>query len=174
MTLRIEPTRAADIPALQHAERGAASLFAGTGLIGDTSYETAEVTDAAFHLEAISLGLSFSAWIDDKPIGFVIGLVHPDSYYLAELSVDPAYGRRGVGRALVNHFCATAWARGADAVTLSTFRDVPWNAPFYAKLGFVEIPRAAYTDWMRLYEGNQTRNGLDVTKRLFMRLPRPR
>ena len=30
------------------------------------------------------------------------------------------------------------WARasGLAAVTLTTFRDVPWNAPFYRRVGF--------------------------------------
>ncbi len=173
MSWRIAPTRAEDIPALQKVERAATTMFAGTGLLADTTFEGAQVSDEEFHRAAMALDLSFTAHAENKPIGFVLGLVHPDSFYLAELSVDPAFGQRGIGRALVEHFCTTAWSRGASGVTLSTFRGVPWNAPFYARLGFVEIPRRAYTDWMHIYEGNQTRNGLDIAKRLFMRRERP-
>lgn len=166
-------TRIEDIPVLQEIERRATTLFAGTGLLPDATYEGAQVADEAFHRAAINAELSFTARIGTTAVGFVLGIAHPDSFYLAEMSVDPAFGRRGLGRELVQHFCSEAWMRGAQAVTLSTFRDVPWNAPFYAHLGFVEIPREDYTDWMHLYQGNQTRMGLDVSKRLFMSLDRP-
>jgi len=32
-------------------------------------------------------------------------------------------------------------SRGALEVTLRTFADVPWNAPFHARHGFVELAR---------------------------------
>ena len=34
--------------------------------------------------------------------------------------------------------CDWARARGYDDITLATYRDVPWNGPFYASEGFVE------------------------------------
>jgi hypothetical protein len=40
---------------------------------------------------------------------------------------------------LVNAVCDWATAEGLPAVTLTTFRDVAWNGPFYAKLGFREL-----------------------------------
>ena len=66
--------------------------------------------------------------------------------HLEQLSVDPAYGRRGIGRALLR--AAVSWARdaGYDELTLATYRDVPWNGPFYASEGFVEIGPA--DDWL--------------------------
>jgi hypothetical protein len=39
----------------------------------------------------------------------------------------------------VQAVCAWATGQGFDAVTLTTYRDVPWNAPFYARLGFVVV-----------------------------------
>ena len=35
----------------------------------------------------------------------------------------------------------SAWAtsEGFDAITLTTYRDVPWNGPFYESLGYVTI-----------------------------------
>ncbi len=55
---------------------------------------------------------------------------------LDEVAVAPAHGRRGIGRALVDEVVAWAAAGGFPSVTLATFRDVPWNAPYYEKLGF--------------------------------------
>lgn len=69
----------------------------------------------------------------------------PGTVHLEQLSVDPDHGRRGVGRALLR--AAVAWAieQGYGELTLATYRDVPWNGPFYASEGFVET--AAVDDW---------------------------
>jgi len=168
MTFTIAPTLARDIPALQEIERAANEMFRPHGLIPFPP-EGAAVADPAFHEAAIAARLSWTAHADERPVGFVIGIRQIGSHYLAELSVDPAYGRRGIGAAMVELFCAEAARDRASVVTLSTFRDVPWNAPFYRKHGFEDVPREDMTAWMLRYEQNQINGGLDVTKRLFMR-----
>ena len=76
---------------------------------------------------------------DDPPLGFASVGVVDEAAHIWQLSVHPSAGRRGRGTALVAAACD--WARGAgcDAVTLTTFRDVSWNGPFYARLGFVVV-----------------------------------
>lgn len=59
--------------------------------------------------------------------------------HLQQLAVDPAYGRRGFGTALLDACCEQASQRGYRQLTLTTFRDVPYNAPWYARHGFVVI-----------------------------------
>lgn len=169
--MQIGPTREDEISTLQNIELRAGALFHGTGLLPEGGEN--DVADIQQHAKAIEAGLSFTARIDERPVGFVFGWPQPECIYLAELSVDPNHGQRGIGRALVERFCEAAWAQGANCVTLSTFRDVPWNAPFYAKLGFTEIPRHSHTDWMGVYEANQIRGGLDIAQRLFMKRARP-
>ena len=66
-------------------------------------------------------------------------------------------------------FIDAAKAKGARAVYLSTFRTPQWNAPFYRKLGFVDVARADYLPWMSAIE-NQQAKFLDVNTRVFMRL----
>jgi GNAT superfamily N-acetyltransferase len=75
----------------------------------------------------------------DPPVGFaridlVDGLAH-----LEQLSVHPDAARRGIGTALL--IAAIEWARQRNhpAMTLSTYRDVPFNGPFYARHGFTEL-----------------------------------
>jgi GNAT superfamily N-acetyltransferase len=75
----------------------------------------------------------------DPPVGFASVEVVDDAAHIWQLSVLPAEGRRGRGTALVQAVCAWATGQGFDAVTLTTYRDVPWNAPFYARLGFVVV-----------------------------------
>jgi GNAT superfamily N-acetyltransferase len=59
--------------------------------------------------------------------------------HLEQLSVHPDHAGRGIGRALLKAGCDWAAAAGYPHLTLATYRDVPWNGPFYASEGFVEI-----------------------------------
>jgi len=69
-----------------------------------------------------------------------------DGAHLEQLSVHPDHGRHGTGRALLRAGCAWAAARGYPELTLATYRDIPWNAPFYASEGFVEA--GPVDDWL--------------------------
>jgi GNAT superfamily N-acetyltransferase len=59
--------------------------------------------------------------------------------HLEQLSVLPSHMRRGNGTALVEAVCAWAAVHGYREVTLCTFAEVPFNAPFFAKRGFVPV-----------------------------------
>lgn len=58
--------------------------------------------------------------------------------HIDEVDVLRAFQSQGIGRALLG--AAADWARtkGLQTLSLTTFRDVPWNAPFYASFGFRE------------------------------------
>jgi GNAT superfamily N-acetyltransferase len=80
----------------------------------------------------------------DPPVGFACVDVLDGAAHLWQLSVHPSAGRRGIGTALVGAVCDWARSHGYPEVTLTTFRDVPWNAPFYSRLGFEvfdDLPR---------------------------------
>jgi GNAT superfamily N-acetyltransferase len=82
----------------------------------------------------------------DPPVGLCRIDALGDGAHLEQLSVHPAHGRRGIGRALLRAGIAWAAARGFDELTLATYRDVPWNGPFYASEGFDEAGPA--DDWL--------------------------
>jgi len=77
--------------------------------------------------------------------GQVVGFAHvtdQDGHaHLEQLSVLPEHGRRGIGGALVHAAMEEARWAGYDDMSLCTYRDVPWNGPFYASLGFAEVER---------------------------------
>jgi GNAT superfamily N-acetyltransferase len=83
------------------------------------------------------------AWVAvddlDAVIGFAVAWMVDGEGWLDELAVTPAHGRRGVGRALVDEVLAWTAAREMRSVGLATFRDVPWNGPYYEKLGFEAV-----------------------------------
>lgn len=92
-------------------------------------------------------------------VGFVHVLEDADEAHLEQVSVLPDHGRRGTGRALVEAACAGARDRGHRAITLRTFADVPWNAPFYRSAGFVESEPSDAAQLAR--EADERASGLD-------------
>ena len=76
------------------------------------------------------------------PVGFAhVGILEPLVAHLKEVDVHPDHGHRGIGTRLVMAVCKSVGLAGYAFVTLTTFRDVPWNMPLYAKLGFQEVDR---------------------------------
>ncbi|GAA1964597.1 GNAT family N-acetyltransferase [Agromyces allii] len=102
-----------------------------------------------FVLVALDAEISSSETVGGEPIvvGFAQVLEHDGFAHLEQLSVAPSHARRGHGRRLVEAAIARARALGYDEITLRTYADVPWNAPFYRSCGFVESEPA--TAWHR-------------------------
>lgn len=73
---------------------------------------------------------------DGDPVGFALARELGGLAHLDELDVVPEHGRQGLGAQLLRAVCHWAAGRGYAALTLSTFRDIPWNAPFYSRHGF--------------------------------------
>jgi predicted N-acetyltransferase YhbS len=163
---KIRPSRLADIPAMQWVERDAGELFRGLGLLDLDASADASVSD---HMLSIEEGLSFVAEVDGRVSGFVMGEMKEGGAYLHELDVAREAQRRGFGRQLIGRFNQEARYKGAECVFLFTFRDPPWNAPFYRKLGFIDMANDDRLPWMSAMEAEQAKF-LDLNTRVFMRL----
>lgn len=82
---------------------------------------------------------------DPSPVGFVHVLDADGHAHLEQLSVVPSAGRQGYGRQLVTAALDQARERGYSRVTLRTYAEIPWNAPFHASCGFLEsIPETPF------------------------------
>ena len=88
----------------------------------------------------LSAGLLWIAEDETGPIGFLAAKTIGETLHVDEVDVVVERQRQGHGRRLMETAIDAARARGLTAVTLTTFRSIPWNAPFYASLGFVEFP----------------------------------
>lgn len=95
------------------------------------------------------------------PVGFAWVELLDGHAHLEELAVLPEHGQAGLGRALVEAAAAWAATAGLAAVTLSTYRDVPWNGPFYARCGFEVLARRHWTRGLRRIRRAERRAGLD-------------
>jgi ribosomal protein S18 acetylase RimI-like enzyme len=133
----IRPARAADLRHLAAIEESGVPLFAelfggplGPPLASPAPTGGHRVDQPGFLLVA-----------GDPPVGFVHVLVIDGFAHLEQLSVHPSAGRRGVGSALVRAAMEEARLDGFAELSLCTYRDVPWNGPFYQRLGFREVER---------------------------------
>ncbi|MEH3089632.1 MAG: GNAT family N-acetyltransferase [Microbacterium arborescens] len=99
----------------------------------------------------------------DAIAGFVHVLETGGHAHLEQVSVAPAHARRGYGRLLVEGAKDRARALGYARLTLRTFAEVPWDAPFYARLGFVETPPD--TAFLRGLVDHEAELGIDALGR---------
>ncbi len=130
----------------------------------------AETTAWNVLLEAQREGRLWVALADDVAVGFAhVEIIERDVAHLEELDVDPPHGRRGLGTRLVVQVCDWAAEHGYGSVTLTTFADVPWNMPFYARLGFEVVAHAQLGGALGAIVADETRRGLDPARRVVMR-----
>jgi len=159
-----------DCPKLPEIELAAAEMFRPLNLV---DFENGpHVVSLEYLKQQCSENLLWVAVQDEVAVGFVVADVRGDDFYIAELDVHPDHGRKGLGAALMQAACDAAFAGGFARVTLNTFRDVAWNAPFYARLGFAEIAEADWKPWMHDLAKRMTGEGLDLANRVFMELRR--
>lgn len=104
----------------------------------------------------------------DHPVGFLAAEEIDEALYLIELDVSTAWQRRGVGRGLMLSAVELAKSRGLSAVTLTTDRHVPFNAPFYASVGFALTPTEALPRFLRGKLDYEISVGMDPDRRVAM------
>ncbi|MGP4019684.1 GNAT family N-acetyltransferase [Saccharopolyspora sp. 5N708] len=91
------------------------------------------------------------------------------SVHVGQISVHADHVRRGIGRMLLDHVESWAREQGLAALTLTTFRTVPWNAPYYARLGFREMADEEITPGLAELAAREAAHGLDLAARVCMR-----
>lgn len=105
----------------------------------------------------------------NQPVGFALLSTLGGEAFLQQLSVVPRHAGRGIGAALLETICDIARAEGHATIALSTALGVPWNAPFYARRGFVMAPPGDYSPAMRRERAHEMRLGHPAWRRCFMR-----
>ena len=167
VNITVRPTRPGDVASLPAIERAAGERFREDPCLAWLA--DGEVISAEQHLEYAERGLSWLALANDQPVGFILAEAHPSSLFIVELSVYLDWQGKGIGRQLIA--CAGEHARtlGLASLTLTTFRDVPWNAPFYARLGFERVD--ALTPELRQKREEEAAHGFAYDSRCAMRLP---
>lgn len=161
----IRGARVDDAAALIDIERRAAALLQGHPA---HALFSAHTLPADIHAAAAEAGRSFVATLQGQPVGYALYARVDDTAHLLQMDVDPAFGRRGIGRALLEHACNAAAAEGLRQMTLTTLNDVPWNARFYASAGFVTLAEHEWTPHLRGVMAEERALGFPMQLRVAM------
>jgi len=165
MTYTIRTAKPEDVTAFAQVEINAGELFKTIGLddlAGDFS-------SPDFVMSFVRTGGAFVAvHVDGTISGFALAFILDNAVHLQEMSVDPAHGRRGLGGQLLDAVAAWAHQSGCRRLTLSTFEDVPWNAPFYARHGYQPVPQGRWTPGFHILREHEEHAGLPIERRCFM------
>jgi len=158
-----------DIGHLAHVEAAAAGVFK------DTAFEAEIGSDTL--AESILVGCMNAnlLWVvrcleRKAPVAFAVLLDHGSAAHLQEISVDAAFARQGVGTQLMNHVLFSLRERGYQAVTLSTYKELPWNAPFYKRFGFESLRPDELSPALRMIREKEQKEGLSISHRVLMRV----
>lgn len=166
-SFEIRLAQPSDLPFLAEIETAASELFSQFPVLADLPTDATPL--ASFQEAQRNQLLWIAASESGNPIGFALVKLLGDSAHLEEMDVLPEFGRRGIGSKLVRTVCEWTQTSGIPAVTLTTFRDVPWNAPFYQKLGFRILEQGELTPELHQLVEQEESRGLKRELRVVMR-----
>ncbi|TDF84185.1 GNAT family N-acetyltransferase [Pseudomonas sp. H9] len=167
MPFTIRPAHNDDADLLPEVERSAAQAFLQSEVLHWIASQ--DVLSVAQHRAFIA---GSGTWVlvdaDNRPQGFLCGQACGDDWHIVELSVAQAAQGQGHGRRLIT--TASTWARanGFTGLTLTTFTCVPWNAPFYTRLGFERLDPQLCSEFLQRQLAAEQAHGL--SDRCAMRL----
>lgn len=153
-----------DAEHLPAIERAAGQLFLGDADLTDID----DVWSADEHRRFIRRGHCLVASAGEVIAGFLTSQPFRRELHIWEMSVHPDFQRCGIGAGLLRACMIDAKNSGFSALTLTTFRDVPWNKPFYEKLGFTVVEDMAAHPRLADAIDEEAKNGLPRDRRCGM------
>jgi GNAT superfamily N-acetyltransferase len=162
----LRPARLEEAARLQAIEVLAAQLFRAVGMDAVADDEPLSIATLEDYVAA---GRAFvAADEDDEAFAYCLLDVVDEAAYVAQLSLDPAFAGRKIGRSLLE--LAEQWARsrGLQRLTLTTFAEVPWNGPYYERCGFRVLSPAEVTSGLAVLREKEAAHGLDEWPRVCM------
>lgn len=174
MDYTIRLAEAADVSELPGIEKAAAQQFMPYLEWLKISVDVLEgLAGLSFLKKAQADGRLWVADVNQRVVGFIVVKLLTEGCFIIELDVHPDYGRMGIGSALVETCCQAARTQGFENVLLTTFRKVPWNIPFYQRLGFEILPAQAWSQEIEAIVRHEARYGFAPDKRAVMRRVMP-
>lgn len=162
----IELATPAHVPLLAAIEIAAAGIFPPGSI---PEHIRADSVPESVLREAAQEGLLWVALTQaGRPVGYALVQLVEDAALLAQMDVHPDHMRKGIGSALIGHVAEHLRLREKAALYLTTFSHIPWNAPLYAKLGFVVLKKGEVPSFLNTILDEEKRHGL--TNRIAMRL----
>jgi GNAT superfamily N-acetyltransferase len=168
----VRVARLEELPLLPEIEVSAATLFRDQGVevfAGESEDAPIDFTPAEVWEPIRAAGLLWvMAQADGPPGAFLAARVEENRLHILEFDVHRRHQGQGLGRRLLTCAIDEARLRGLSGLSLTTFRDVPWNAPFYASAGFEIVERNEATPALTAYLDREASRGLDPVRRCAM------
>jgi GNAT superfamily N-acetyltransferase len=165
-TTQVRAAREGDLGLLPAIQLAAGAAFRDVGMAAVADSEPLSVSALAAYQQA------GHAWVavtgHGVPIGFIVVDLIDGRAHVEQVSIHPDHARRGIGGLLINYVDRWAAGQGIDALTLSTFRAVPWNGPYYARLGFRDMAPAEITAGLAAVLNDEVAHGIDPAARVCM------
>jgi GNAT superfamily N-acetyltransferase len=165
----IRSARVDDLPVLGDIERAAGAAFGDLGMAAVADADPLSVS------ELTRFQADGRAWVvadeADAPVAYLVVEVVDGNGHVEQVSVHPDHARQGLGRALLDAVDRWALQLGLSALTLTTYADVPWNAPYYARLGFGTVAEVDLSEGLRRIREREEVSGLAAWPRVVMRRP---
>jgi GNAT superfamily N-acetyltransferase len=162
MDIVLRAARAEELGLLPDIERASGEAFRSVGMPQIADDDPMPVQVLARH----------DVWVavrDGVPVAFAVAAVVDGCAHVEQISVHPDHSRLGIGRRLLDHIEQWAARRGLAALTLTTFRAVPWNGPYYERLGFRVLSPDEITPGLAAAVAEEAERGLDTSARVCMR-----
>jgi GNAT superfamily N-acetyltransferase len=167
--MRIRAVRRDEFSVLRDIEWAAGAAFRDVGMPEVADDEPFSDEELGRYAHA---GRAWVAVDDaDVPVAYLLADVVDGNLHVEQVSVHPRCARRGVGRELLDHLAGVARAERVPALTLTTFTEVPWNAPYYARCGFHPMTEGMIGPELRAVRAREAAHGLDRWPRVCMRRP---
>lgn len=163
---RIRPARGAELPDLQRIEEQAGEVWGAA--LGRSAIPFGVSPLAALDLCRVEGTLWVAADADDRPVGFLAAGDLDGVLYIHELNVAPKHQQRGLGTALLLAAIDHARFLFHPAVALTTDGHISFNAPFYARHGFVTLRPEDLSPGLKAKLASEAERGHDPARRVAM------
>ena len=158
-----------EIPIMQALELDAARLY---GTLADYEFCTQlPPRSQAEHLRVQENGAAWLAGLDGEVVGFLLALPVDGRAHVLEAATEYRAQGKGIGRRLFAAFHAWAADIGYSEATLTTYRDVPWNAPFYERIGYQIITVDTRRPELMAIRAEEAATGFERAPRVAMEKP---
>lgn len=166
----IRAARTEELPQLREVERAAGELFRTIGMSAVADDEAPSV-DVLREFQRDFL-LRVFADERDRPVAYAMAKVAGRCVLVEQVSVHPDHARGGIGRRLLDEIGAWGERAGREALVLTTYADVPWNGPYYRRIGFRALEEGELPEWLRALRADEIARGLDrCGRRIAMSRP---
>lgn len=135
--LIIRPALPADVLSLPAIEAAAGEVFRSIGMPEVADDTLPDVEELIRHA---SDGRVWVATVSSQVVGYALAVLRDGGAHLEQVSVHPDHAGQRIGADLIDAVTSCARDRGDERLTLTTFANVPWNAPYYRRLGFQALP----------------------------------